>query len=140
FCKIVAGTWPAVKVWENDILLAFLDSRPVHPGHTLIIPKVHVDSVFKIKDPLYVDLFEAAKLLAEPVRKTGGTPRVGFAVEGFGVPHAHLHVVPLLHGAELVPNRSGMFDADQAELTRIAEKIKKEFIICPRTPRGLPRG
>lgn len=123
FCKVVAGTWPAEKVWESDILLAFLDSRPVHPGHTLVIPKVHVDSIFEIQDPLYVDLFEAAKLLAEPIRKTGGTPRVGFAVEGFGVPHAHLHIVPLQHGAELVPNRSGVPEAPHEELKAVAKRI-----------------
>jgi histidine triad (HIT) family protein len=128
FCKVVAGTWPAEKVWENDILLAFLDSRPVHPGHTLIIPKTHINSVFEIQDPLYVDLFEAAKLLAEPVRKTGGTPRVGFAVEGFGVPHAHLHIVPLLHGAELVPNRSGEQTASTSELKRVAKEIKRQLM------------
>lgn len=127
FCKVVAGTWPAVKVWESDKLLAFLDSRPVHSGHTLIIPKVHVDSIFEIQDPLYVDLFEAAKLLAEPIRKTGGTPRVGFAVEGFGVPHAHLHVVPLQHGAELVPNRASVPESSHEELKQVAEKIKSNF-------------
>ncbi len=124
FCKVVAGAWPAEKVWENEKLLAFLDSRPVHPGHTLIIPKVHIDSIFEIQDPLYVDLFEAAKLLAESVRKAGGTPRVGFAVEGFGVPHAHLHIVPLQHGAELVPNRSVLPETSRAELQRVAQKIK----------------
>lgn len=124
FCKIVAGERPAVKIWENKKLLAFLDAKPVHPGHTLIIPKSHIDSIFEIEEPLYVDIFEAAKLLAEPIRGVGGTPRVGFAVEGFGVPHAHLHIIPLLHGAELVPNRSALPNVSDKELKKIAEAIR----------------
>ncbi len=124
FCKVISGERSAVKIWENDKLLAFLDSKPVHPGHTLVIPKIHVDSVFEIPEPLYIDLFEAAKVLFDPIKKFAGTPRVGFAIEGFGVPHAHLHIVPISHGAELVPNRSTMPDADEAELKRIAEEIK----------------
>lgn len=123
FCKVVAGMRPAVKVWENEKVLAFLDSRPMYPGHTLLIPKLHVDSIFAVGDPLYVDLFEAAKLLAEPIRQFGQTPRVGFAVEGFGVPHAHLHIVPLLHGAELLPNRSTQPEASEQELLAVAEGI-----------------
>ena len=125
FCKVVAGAWPVPKVWENDKLIAFLDAKPVHPGHTLIIPKMHVNSVFEIPEPLYVDLFEAAKVLFDPIKKFAGTPRVGFAIEGFGVPHAHLHIVPISHGGELVPNRSTQADASKEELGRVAREIKK---------------
>ena len=124
FCKVVAGEWPAAKIWENEKLLAFLDSKPVHPGHTLVIPKVHVNSVFEIQDPLYVDLFEAAKILSKPIKKFANTPRIGFAIEGFGVPHAHLHIVPLYHGAELMPNRSSVPDEKASELDRVAAAIK----------------
>ena len=127
FCKVVAGTWSAVKIWENEKLLAFLDSKPVHPGHTLIIPKIHIDSIFEIQDPLYIDLFEAAKVLSGPIKKFAGTPRVGFAVEGFGVPHAHLHIVPLEHGAELVPNRSTMPATSEEELGQVAEQLRASF-------------
>jgi len=127
FCKVVAGEWPVAKIWENEKIIAFLDQKPVHPGHTLIIPKAHADSIFAIEDPLYIDLFEAAKMLAEPIRTFAGTPRVGFAIEGFGVPHAHLHIVPLTHGAELVPNRLAMPAADQTELARVAEAIRKNI-------------
>ncbi len=124
FCQVVAGTWPAVKIWESEKLLAFLDAKPVHPGHTLIIPKIHVDSIFEIEEPLYIDLFEAAKILSGPIKKFAGTPRIGFAIEGFGVPHAHLHIVPISHGAELMPNRSAEPDADRAELERVAKEIR----------------
>jgi len=127
FCRVVAGEWPAVKVWENEKLLAFLDTKPVHPGHTLVIPKVHVNSVFEIEEPLYVDLFEAAKILSGPIKKFGGTPRVGFAVEGFGVPHAHLHIVPLNHGAELMPDRSTIVEATEEELRGVAEQLRANF-------------
>jgi histidine triad (HIT) family protein len=125
FCAVVAGRWPVIKIWENEKLVAFLDSKPVHPGHTLLIPKQHADSIFEVSDPLYVDLFEAAKTLAGPIQKFAGTPRIGFAIEGFGVPHAHLHIIPITHGAELVPNRSAAPEADSMELNRVAEAIKK---------------
>src|SRR5665213_2169435 len=93
FCAVITGKKKAAIIWENDSMLAFLDDKPVHPGHTLLIPKSHIDSIFAIEDPLYVDLFEVAKKLAGPIQTFAGTPRIGFAIEGFGVPHAHLHIV-----------------------------------------------
>jgi len=127
FCKAVAGEWAVPKLWEDKQFLAFLDSRPVHPGHTLIIPKAHVNSIFNVDEPVYVGLFEAARILAEPIRQFAGTPRIGFAVEGFGVPHAHLHVVPLNHGGELLPDRSKAPLAPKAELEKVAEAIRAGY-------------
>lgn len=124
FCKIIAKEIPAHIVWENKTFLAFLDIHPVNPGHLLMIPKEHVENVFDMADGLYQESFGTAKALSAPLQKAMRSARVGMVVEGFGVPHAHLHLVPINGPHELDSSRAKPMAAE--ELAVIAEKIKAE--------------
>src|SRR4051812_14185499 len=94
FEKIAAGQIPCFKVWEDEDHLAFLDIRPVAPGHTLVIPKKAVDPIFKLEGDAYLNLMAAAKKVAELLKSKLTCERVCMAVVGFEVPHAHIHLIP----------------------------------------------
>ncbi len=124
FCKIASGKMPSMKVAEGPDFLAFLDINPINPGHTLIIPKRHCGSVFGLGEGEYRSLFEAARSLEGPLLKATGARRVGMIVEGFLVPHAHLHLVPLNGGGELSFSRAKK--ASQAELEGMLSRIRAQ--------------
>jgi histidine triad (HIT) family protein len=123
FCKIIEGKIPAVKVWEDKNHLAILDMNSINPGHTLLIPKKHDDYLFDLNDKEYSELMLKAKELAKMLKKKLNPVRVGMAVEGFGVPHVHIHLVPVNKGNELNPERARFYSEE--ELKKIAEKITK---------------
>jgi histidine triad (HIT) family protein len=125
FCKIIAGEIPGARIWEDEDFFAFLDINPMNPGHTLLVPKKHHEYLFDVGDPLYSKIFAAAKMLSKPIRKAMGAKRIGVVVEGFLVPHVHIHLVPLHHGGELSFARSKK--ATPGELDEAAEKIRKEL-------------
>jgi histidine triad (HIT) family protein len=129
FCKIVEGVEPAHKIWESDEFLAFLSLHPCNPGHTCLIPKAHVDYVFDLEEPLYSKMFQVARQLARPIQAATNARRIGIAIEGFSVPHVHVHLVPLYHVAELDPHRH--IKQDQGELAEMAGKIAKEMVSFP---------
>lgn len=122
FCKIVKGKIPSVKVWEDDKHLAILDINPINPGHTVLIPKKHDDYLFDLEDGEYTELMLKAKKIAKMLKNKLKPKRIGLAVEGFFVPHVHIHLVPLNKGNELNPERAKNMGAE--ELNRIAKKIK----------------
>ncbi len=95
FTKIVAGEIPAYKVAENDRFLAFLDINPLAEGHTLVIPKTETDYIFDINDSEYADYFIFAKRVAHAIKKVIPCTKIGIAVIGLEVAHAHIHLVPI---------------------------------------------
>ncbi len=95
FSKIVQGEIPSYKVAEDDDFLAFLDINPLAKGHTLVIPKKEVDNLFHLDDDTYRGLWMFAKKVASAIDKTMVCERVGVAVIGLEVPHAHIHLVPI---------------------------------------------
>lgn len=95
FTKIVNGEIPCYKIAENDNFLAFLDVNPNAKGHTLCIPKKEIDKIFDIDDALYLELMAFSKKIATALEKTVACKRIGMAVIGLEVPHAHLHLIPL---------------------------------------------
>jgi histidine triad (HIT) family protein len=95
FTKIVKGEIPCYKVAEDERFLAFLDVNPNAKGHTLCIPKKETDKVFDIVDPEYVALMLFSKKVAIALEKTIPCKRIGMAVIGLEVPHAHVHLIPL---------------------------------------------
>ena len=97
FCRIVAKEAPAHIVHEDDRCLAFLDRRPVTPGALMVIPKHHVDQFCDLEDQDAAHLLLVAQRISRMMRTELKPRRVGLAVAGFGVPHAHLHVIPM-HG------------------------------------------
>ncbi len=95
FSRIIQGEIPCYKVAETEDFLAFLDINPLAKGHTLVIPKKEVDYIFDIEDTLYQELFLFAKKIALAIDRVMPCARVGMAVVGLEVPHAHIHLVPI---------------------------------------------
>lgn len=95
FTKIVNGEIPCYKVAEDENFLAFLDVNPNAKGHTLCIPKKEINKIFDIEDDLYLGLMAFSKKVAIALEKTVPCKRVGMAVIGLEVPHAHVHLIPL---------------------------------------------
>ncbi|HRR16813.1 MAG TPA: HIT domain-containing protein, partial [Bacteroidales bacterium] len=95
FSRIVSGEIPCYKVAEDDNYLAFLDINPLNTGHTLVIPKKEIDYIFDIDDDTYAGLMLFAKRVARAIEKEVPCNRIGVAVVGLEVPHAHIHLIPI---------------------------------------------
>lgn len=95
FSKIILGEIPAYKIYEDEDFLAFLDAFPVVKGHTLVIPKKEIDHVFEIDDDQYTKYLLVCKRIASALSKAIPCKRVGSAIVGLEVPHAHIHLIPL---------------------------------------------
>lgn len=106
FCDIIAEKTEAFKVWEDRNFLLLLDINPINPGHVILITKKHAADVFDLREPLFTKTFQTAKAIAHKLQKVTGAKRIGLAIEGFGVPHVHLHLVPVNKGNELNPLRA----------------------------------
>lgn len=126
FTKIVNGEIPCFKVAENDQFLAFLDIRPLHEGHTLVIPKVEIDYIFSIDDEPLGQMMVFAKKVALAIEKTITCKRIGVAVIGLEVPHAHIHLIPLQHVSDINFEREKL-SLPMDELKATAEAISKAF-------------
>ncbi len=126
FSKIVAGEIPAYVVAESIDYLAFLDINPLAEGHVLVIPKKEVDYLFDLDDELYTGLQLFAKIVATAMRKAIPCKRIGVAVIGLEVPHAHIHLIPMNRVDDLNFARPKLsFTPEQLKET--AEKIRMEF-------------
>jgi len=123
FTKILSGEIPAHKILENESYLAFLDIRPVNPGHTLVIPKQEIDYLFDMEDELLKGLVVFAKKVAKAVRKTIPCKKVGVMVAGLEVPHAHVHLIPIIENLSEL-NFARAKSMGQEELAAIAQKIR----------------
>lgn len=106
FSKIIKGEIPCYKVAENDRFFAFLDIRPMTKGHTLVVPVSEVDYLFDLPDDELADMMVFAKKVATAIREVVPCKRVGIAVLGMEVPHAHIHLVPLNKESDLSFQRS----------------------------------
>jgi histidine triad (HIT) family protein len=95
FTKIINGEIPCYKIAEDDRFIAFLDVNPNAKGHTLCIPKQEIDKIFEIDDDLYIGLMQFSKKIAVALEQAVPCKRVGMAVIGLEVPHAHVHLIPL---------------------------------------------
>ena len=124
FSKIVAGDIPCHRIAENDEFLAFLDINPLAEGHTLVIPKTEVDYFFDLDAGLLSRINLFAQDVAQKIEAAIPCKRVGVAVIGLEVPHAHMHLIPLQNVADINFERPKLtFTAD--ELTATAERIKR---------------
>ena len=101
FCKIIAGEIPCNKIAENDEFFAFLDINPVSKGHTLVIPKKEIDYIFDIDDDELGRMMIFAKKIAIAIKKAIPCVRVGVAVMGLEVPHAHIHLIPIAKESDM---------------------------------------
>lgn len=126
FSRIVAGEIPSYKVAENDKFYAFLDINPLVKGHTLVIPKQEVDYIFDLSDEDLAQMQVFAKKVAAAIKSAFPCIKVGQAVIGLEVPHAHIHLIPIQKESDM------LFSNEKLKLTaeefkEIAEKINKEF-------------
>lgn len=125
FCKIINSEIPAYKLWENERFLALLDINPIKPGHLVVMPKAHYSDLYEMPEDLYSELFSIIKKIAPLLKKETGSKRVGLVVEGFGVDHIHVHLVPINMGNELNPENAVKATAD--DLQSMQGRIKKAF-------------
>lgn len=122
FVKIINREIPAHIIWENEEFIAFLDISPIEIGHTLVVPKIQTDYIFDLENTNYSDLFLVAKTVAKILKKKLNCERVAVLVEGFAVPHCHIHLIPL--NSELNVERKTLSDQ---ELEKIAQKLKEDL-------------
>ena len=129
FSKIISGEIPAHKVAETNEFLAFLDINPLAEGHVLVIPKQEVDYLFDLDDATYTGLQIFAKIIATAMKKAIPCKRIGVAVIGLEVPHAHIHLIPMNNVSDLNFSRPKLsFTPEQLEATadKIIEALKHD--------------
>ena len=127
FCAIAAGEIPSFKVYEDDLVLAYLDINPFSKGHTLVIPKQEVDYIFDLDDETYNGLMAFARRVACAMGEAIECKRVGVAVMGLEVPHAHVHLIPITAESDMNFFREKLsLPAEEmaAIAASIAEKVK----------------
>jgi len=122
FSKIVSGDIPAFKVAEDENYLAFLDIFPLAYGHVLVIPKKEIDYIFDIDSDEYLGLFTFAKKVAEAMKKVVVCKRIGLAIVGLEVPHAHIHLIPLNNISDINFDKPKL-KFSKKEMNAIAQKI-----------------
>ena len=122
FSKIIAGEIPCEKIAEDDQFFAFMDIRPISPGHVLVISKQETDRFFDLEDKLLAAVMPFAKAIALAIEKVVPCQRVGILVAGIEVPHAHVHLVPIQEIADW--SFANAKPGDMAEIKSLAEKIR----------------
>lgn len=126
FSKIIAGDIPCHKIAENDRFLAFLDIMPLCEGHTLVIPKQEVDYIFDLDDDVLSEMMLFSKTVARSIKNAIPCLRIGVAVIGLEVPHAHIHLIPLNSMSD-INFQNPKLNPSQEALATTAEKIIKQF-------------
>lgn len=124
FTKIIKGEIPSHKIYEDDHVFAFLDIRPIAPGHVLVVPKVQIPFVWDLADDDYRILMESVKKIALHLRDTLAVPYVGQQVIGVDVPHAHVHLIPFTTPAEYHSRPDPVAEPDHGMLAAMADRLK----------------
>ena len=126
FSRIIAGEIPSYRVAEDEKYYAFLDINPVAKGHVLVVPKAEVDYLFDLKEDDYISLQLFAARVAKAIKKALPCVKVGVAVMGLEVPHAHIHLMPITRESDMNFFKEHLsLPAD--EMAEIAQKIANEF-------------
>jgi histidine triad (HIT) family protein len=126
FSKIIAGEIPCFKIAEDEGFFAFLDINPMSKGHTLVIPKLEEDYIFNLDDKTLAEMTLFAKKIAIAIEKAVTCGRVGVAVIGLEVPHAHIHLIPINKESDMNFKNPKLKLSDE-EMIEIAEKIKRNL-------------
>ena len=127
FSKIISGDISAYKVAENESFLAFLDIFPLAKGHVLVIPKKETDYLFDITSVEYLELWKFTQQVAKAMDKVIDCKRIGVAVIGLEVPHAHIHLVPLNNVSDINFERPKLSFSEE-EMDAVAQKIRKALL------------
>ncbi len=124
FSKIIQGEIPSYKIAEDDRYFAFLDIHPLAEGHTLVVPKTETDYIFDLEDDRLAGMMVFAKKVAKAIGKVIPCKRVGIAVIGLEVPHAHIHLIPI-NGIHDIEFSQPKLKLSPDQFVAIMEKIKK---------------
>ena len=126
FSRIVAGEIPCHKIAEDKEFFAFLDINPVSKGHTLVIPKQETDYIFDLDDAVLGRMIAFAKRVARAQEVAIACKRIGMAVMGLEVPHAHIHLIPITKESDMYFDK-GKKVMSEEELAEVAASIRKAF-------------
>jgi Diadenosine tetraphosphate (Ap4A) hydrolase and other HIT family hydrolases len=127
FSRIIAGEIPCYKIAENDRYFAFLDISPMTKGHTLVVPKMEEDYIFNLDDDIFCGLTLFAKNVAHAIEKAVSCERIGVAVIGLEVPHAHIHLIPINQESDM-NFKNPKLKLSPDEMNEIAAAIR-EYIV-----------
>ncbi len=127
FSSIVAGEIPAYKIADDERFFSFLDINPLVKGHTLVIPKQETDYLFDLDDNTLADMMVFAKRVAKALKSVVPCKRIGIAVLGLEVPHAHIHLVPLNSEGDINFSKSRV-KLSKEEFAQLAERIAKDMV------------
>ncbi|GAD04737.1 HIT family protein [Porphyromonas crevioricanis JCM 15906] len=126
FSKIINGEIPSHKIAETDDYYAFLDINPLAMGHTLVVPKREVDYIFDLDDEYLAAMTVFAKRVAKAVKEAISCKKIGVAVIGLEVPHAHIHLVPMQQESDIHFGKEKL-NPTQEELAKVAELIRQAY-------------
>lgn len=126
FTKIIQGDIPSYKIAENEKFYAFLDISPLAKGHTLVVPKIEVDYLFDLEDDLLGEMMVFSKKVSVAIKNTIPCNRIGLAVIGLEVPHAHIHLVPI-NGMGDINFANPKLQLTAVELKEISDTIAASF-------------
>ncbi len=126
FTKIVTGEIPGEVIYQDEEAFVLLTREPLSLGHCLVIPRQQVDSLWDLEDTSYTHLMAIVKRMALKLSQVYDYPRIGTMVEGFGVPHAHIHVFGLVEGIEptIIRHAASKHNATADELKLEADKLR----------------
>lgn len=128
FTRIINGEIPSYKIAENSHCIAFLDIKPMAIGHVLVVPKEQIDYIFDLEDATLSNLMHFAKIVAKGIEKSVPCKRVGVAVIGLEVPHAHIHLIPI-SGVHDINFSKDPIAMTKVEFIELAELIKSNISI-----------
>ncbi|MGL4410905.1 MAG: HIT family protein [Bacteroidales bacterium] len=126
FSRIIAGEIPCYKILEDEKFIAFLDINPLKKGHTLIVPKIEVDYIFDLDNSILSDMLLFSKKVAKAIEKTVVCKRVGLAVIGLEVPHAHIHLIPIDSEGDMLFSNPKLKLSSQ-EMEQLQENISRNL-------------
>lgn len=126
FTKIIIGEIPCYKIGENEHCFAFFDINPLAKGHTLVVPKKEVDYLFDLEDDIYREVMLFSKKISKAIEKVVPCERIGVAVVGLEVPHAHVHLIPINSVGDINFARPKL-KLSETELEQLATQIRAQL-------------
>lgn len=123
FTKIINGDIPCYKIYEDERTIAFMDIHPVQKGHVLVVPKSQVDEFQELSSADYIALWNTVQKVSKRLKDVIKPKRIGIHIEGFDVPHAHVHVIPINHGIQDFLPSSTRQTIEQADLEELAKTL-----------------
>lgn len=130
FTKIIKGEIPCYKLYEDEKVIAFLDVHPLKRGHMLVVPKTQIDHIWDLPRDEYAYLMGVTRRLGAHLKKTLHAPRVAMVVEGFGVPHAHVHLIPIDDEKDLKRTQDNEKEIEHELLAEVAKELVVDSIFA----------